>query len=80
LKIFLITILLASILFSLIIGLDLIMGISGLSLHSIIWKAVNPFQVMEPSEYIILFLFLLFFILESIGAYLNKKKGNNSSN
>lgn len=73
-KILLVTGLLAAILLTLIISVDLGMGIS---FKGIIWKAMNPFKVMESAEYIILFLFILFFLIDSFGAYLNKKRQNN---
>ncbi|PFP25813.1 hypothetical protein COJ96_18810 [Bacillus sp. AFS073361] len=70
-KIFFVTCLLATFSVILIVSLDLLMGIS---ISGIIWKAVNPFKVMEPAEYVIIFLFLLFFIIDTFGGYLNKKK------
>jgi hypothetical protein len=46
----------------------------GIDISGIIWKAINPFKVMEPAEYVIIFLFLLFFVIDTFGGYLNKKK------
>lgn len=74
LKLFLVTILLGVFVAALIIGIDFLMGNR---FPGVIWKALNPFRVMEIAEYIILFLFILFFVIDSIGAYLNKKKQNN---
>lgn len=73
-KLFLVSMLLAVGLFSVIIMLDLLMGISP---KGIILKATNPFRVMEKAEYFILFLFLLVYIFDIIGGYLNKKQENN---
>ncbi|MEH7336527.1 hypothetical protein V7161_28270 [Neobacillus drentensis] len=73
-KIILVTGLLAAMLITLIIGIDVIMGVR---LSGVFWKATNPFRVMEPAEYIILILFILFFFIDSIGSYLNKKRQNN---
>lgn len=73
-KLFLVSMLLAVGLFSVIIVLDLLMCISP---KGIILKATNPFRVMEKAEYFILFLFLLVYIFDIIGGYLNKKQENN---
>lgn len=73
-KLFLVSMLLAVGLFSVIIALDLLMGISP---KGIIIKAINPFRVMEKAEYFILFLFFLVYIFDIIGGYLNKKHENN---
>ncbi|WHY69242.1 hypothetical protein [Neobacillus sp. SuZ13] len=70
-KIFFVTGLLATFSVILIVSLDLMMGIG---ISGIIWKAINPFKVMEPAEYVIIFLFLLFFVIDTFGSYLNKKK------
>jgi hypothetical protein len=76
LKIFFVTSLLAIFSALLIISLDLIMG---MSITGIVWKAINPFRVMEPAEYVIIFLFFAFFVIDTFGAYLNKKKENSSN-
>jgi hypothetical protein len=73
LKLFLVTVLLAISLLALIISLDLIMGVR---FRGVIWKALNPFQVMETAEYIIILLFILGFLIGTIGSYLKKKKGD----
>ncbi|MFB5195774.1 hypothetical protein ACE198_12730 [Neobacillus sp. KR4-4] len=70
-KIFFVTCLLATFSVILIVSLDLLMGIG---FSGIIWKAINPFKVMEPAEYVIIFLFLLFFVIDTFSGYLNKKK------
>jgi hypothetical protein len=49
----------------------------GLSFSGIIWKAINPFRVMEAAEYIIVILFILFFLIDTLGSHLNKKKKEN---
>ncbi|SMQ76054.1 hypothetical protein SAMN05444673_2638 [Bacillus sp. OV166] len=76
LKILFVTTLLAAFSLILIISLDLLMGIS---ISGIFWKALNPFRVMETAEYIIILLFILFYVIDSIGAFLNRKKGNSSN-
>ncbi|WP_144549898.1 hypothetical protein [Bacillus sp. X1(2014)] len=70
-KIFFVSGLLATFSVILIVSLDLLMGIG---IPGIIWKAINPFKVMEPAEYVIIFLFLLFYVIDTFGSYLNKKK------
>jgi hypothetical protein len=64
-------ILLSGMLFLTIFTLDLF---SGASIQTLIWKTINPFRVMEPAEYVIIFLFGLFFFIDIIGSYLNKNK------
>lgn len=76
LKIFFVTSLVAIFSALLIISLDLLMGIS---ITGIFWKAINPFRVMEPAEYVIIFLFFAFYVIDTFGSYLNKKKGNSSN-
>jgi uncharacterized membrane protein len=76
LKLLFVMVLLTSSLFVLIISIDLVMGIK---FQGIISKALNPFRVMETAEYIILIFFILFFVANLIGAYLNKKRDDNSS-
>jgi hypothetical protein len=76
LKIFIVTILLAGSSTLLIIALDLGMGIS---MKGIIWKAINPFRVMEAAEYIIILLFGLFFLIDSFIGNVSKKKEDSSN-
>ena len=58
--------------------IDLIMGVK---FQGIITKTLNPFRVMEPAEYIILFLFILIFIIKIIGTFIKRKRaGSPSSN
>lgn len=75
-KLFFVMVLLAISLFGLIISLDLIIGVK---FQGIIAKALNPFRVMETAEYIILLFFFLFFVIDLIGVFLNKKRDANSS-
>ena len=75
-KIFFITCLLAIFSTILIISLDLLMGIQ---FSGIIWKAINPFRVMEPAEYIIILLCILFYFIDTFGAYIKKKKEKRES-
>jgi hypothetical protein len=70
-KLILVTSLLSFGLFSVIIAIDFLMG---LTKKSIITTALNPFKVMETTEYFILFLLFLVFIVDMIGFYLNKKR------
>jgi len=76
LKLFMVTILLACGLLVMIISLDLIMGEK---FPGIIWKAVNPFRVMEPAEYLIVFLFFFFFFSRKMWLFLKKRESSNSS-
>jgi hypothetical protein len=75
-KIIIVTALLAICSASLIISLDLVMGES---ISGIFWKAINPFRVMEAAEYIIILLFILFFIFQTISEYIKKKKEDTSN-
>jgi uncharacterized membrane protein len=75
LKLLLVTMLLGTGLFSLIASIDYVL--MGISANGIIAKAVNPFQVMENAEYLVLFIFFLFYIFDIVGAYLNKRKKSN---
>ncbi|MEH7417550.1 hypothetical protein V7266_19985, partial [Neobacillus drentensis] len=63
--------LLAGGMLGLIILLDFIMGTPP---NLLIWKAINPFRVMEPAEYVIVFLFALFFCIRLLRSFLKKKK------
>lgn len=62
-------------LLSLIILIDLIMGTSP---SRVLWKALNPFRVMEPAEYVIVLLFSLFFCLRLLQAFLKKRRQRDS--
>jgi len=75
LKLFMVTILLACGLLVMIISLDLIMGVK---FPGIIWKAVNPFRVMEPAEYLIIFLFFFLFLSRKMWLFLKKRESSNS--
>jgi hypothetical protein len=61
---------------SLIILIDFIMGTEP---KLLIWKALNPFRVMEPAEYVIVFLFALFFCIRLVRSFLKKKKKQSES-
>ncbi|ETI67722.1 hypothetical protein BAVI_16182 [Neobacillus vireti LMG 21834] len=76
-KLFIVTISLALALLCLIIGLDILMGIPK---RGIIWKAITPFRVMEPAEYIIVTLFFLFFFIKAIMSFLKKRKSSSTPN
>lgn len=71
LKILFVTCLLAIASTILIISLDLLMGVQ---ISGIFWKAINPFRVMEPAEYIIILLCIMVYFVDTFGAYLKKKK------
>lgn len=75
-KLLFVSMLLAVFSFSLIIGLDLLMG---RSLNDVLKNSLNPFRVMMPSEYLILIFFILFFLIDVFRDYLSKKKGDNST-
>ncbi|WML27011.1 hypothetical protein [Neobacillus sp. OS1-33] len=70
-KILFVTCLLAIASTILIISLDLLMGVQ---ISGIFWKAINPFRVMEPAEYIIILLCIMVYFVDTFGAYLKKKK------
>jgi hypothetical protein len=46
----------------------------GMQISGIIWKAINPFRVMEPAEYIIISLFILIYFVDTFGSYIKKKR------
>lgn len=78
LKILFVTCLLAIASTILIISLDLLMGVQ---ISGIFWKAINPFRVMEPAEYIIILLCIMVYFVDTFGAYLKKKnEKENPSN
>jgi len=60
----------------LIILLDFIMGTEP---KLLIWKALNPFRVMEPAEYVIVFLFALFFCIRMVKFFLKKMRKQHES-
>ncbi|ULT59145.1 hypothetical protein L1999_11735 [Neobacillus drentensis] len=60
----------------LIILLDFIMGTEP---KLLIWKALNPFRVMEPAEYVIVFLFALFFSIRLFQSFLKKMRKQRES-
>lgn len=77
LKLFFITILLAVCLLSLIIVMDYWTGLA--HQDDFIWKAINPFRVMEPAEYIIILFFIFIFIKNSILSFIKRKKQKSSN-
>jgi hypothetical protein len=76
-KVLIAIMLMAGMLFGIIFSLDVI---GGASLKGLVWKSINPLRVMEPAEYIIIFLFLFFFCIDILGSYLNSKKNKNPTN
>ncbi len=75
-KEFLVVLLLAGGLLSLIICLDYIMGTSP---QGLVWKALNPFRVMDAAEYLIVLLFVLIFVIKIFGSYIKKKRQGQSN-
>ncbi len=74
-KILGITVLLAITLLMMIITLDLLMG---QPFSGIIWKAANPFKVMEPAEYVIILILIIALLLKSIKSFINNRKGKDA--
>ncbi|MDR6123831.1 putative membrane protein [Bacillus sp. SLBN-46] len=57
--------------------LDLLMGTEP---RKLIWKAINPFKVMEAAEYIIIVFFGISIMIKALRYYIKKKKSNQPSN
>jgi hypothetical protein len=66
-----VTLLLASVLFALIVMIDLLMGTK---ISYLLKKESNPFQVMEPAEYAMLYLLLFCIVGYAIFSFLKKLK------
>lgn len=75
-KVLFTTILIAIFLFSLIILLDLIMGFS---IKEVLWKAWDPFRVMDPAETAIIFLMVTLYALRTVVNFIKKKKNKNQT-
>ncbi|EKN65712.1 hypothetical protein BABA_19006 [Neobacillus bataviensis LMG 21833] len=75
-KQFFVAVLLAFGMLSFMVLLDLKLGVAP---KGIIWKTINPFRVMEPAEYIILFLFILFFLIQALFSFIKKKQQGNQA-
>jgi hypothetical protein len=60
----------------LIVLMDLLMGHK---FSDVLKKGINPFQVMEPGEYVIVILFIFYIVIKS-GYSTLKKKSAESSN
>jgi hypothetical protein len=71
LKLLFVTLLLAFALFALIIMIDLFMGTK---ISYLITKESNPFQVMEPAEFTMLYLLLFCTVAFAIFSFLKKRK------
>jgi hypothetical protein len=76
LKVLIASTLMAGSLFSLIVLIDMLMGHN---FSDVIKKSLNPFQVMEPGEYVIVILFIFYIAIKS-GYSILKKKSAESSN
>jgi len=60
------------------LSIDII--IQGNDFSQALYKAINPFRVMEVSELFVLFLLLSLFVVESLYLYIKKKsKATNQS-
>jgi hypothetical protein len=70
-KVIMVVFILAGGLLGLIILLDFLMGTKP---NLLIGKALDPFRVMEPAEYVIILLFGLFFCIRLLQSFLKKKK------
>lgn len=71
-----VTLLLAASVFLLLSGLDLILGIK---LSQILAKEMNPFRVMDPTEYVLLILLALFLAIQIFNSIRKKKQKGNAS-
>lgn len=74
-KVFFVTMILGIGIFTLIISIDLLMGTK---IDQLPQKEINPFQVMEPAEYFLIFLVAFFIVLNIIISFFKKKKGAKS--
>ncbi len=70
-KLFLVSVLLAAGLLILIILLDMLMGVDP---SKVVWKAINPFRVIEPAEMVIILIFVSVFLIDSFITYRKQKK------
>ncbi len=61
-------------LMSLVIGLDLVIGID---IKAALKNAFNPFRVMEPVELFVLSFFVVMFFAEAFIMWISKKKNTN---
>ncbi|MDR4946885.1 hypothetical protein [Neobacillus cucumis] len=59
----------------LIIFLDILLGTEPKRLFG---KALNPFRVMEPAEYVIVFFFAFFLAVSLVKSFLKKRKKQNN--
>jgi len=75
-KILLVTFILSVTVLLLIMSLDLIMGSK---LNEVFWKASNPFRVMEPSEYAVVFMFIISLGIYYLKTFLTKKKNRDNT-
>lgn len=71
LKQLLVSFLIAGGLMGMISFLDVLLGTEP---RKLIWKAINPFKVMEAAEYMIIAFFSIAFMIKSFRYYLKKKK------
>ena len=52
--------------------------IMGFELKNAIFNAFNPFRVMDTSEFVVFFFFILVFLIQSITTYVFKKEEKES--
>jgi uncharacterized membrane protein YwaF len=76
-KILFVTFLLASTLFSLIVTIDLFMGTK---INYLFIKETNPFQVMEPAEYALIFILATSVLVTAVISFLKKRKKKSQGN
>lgn len=77
LKLIVVVALLAFSLFLLITLMDLLAG--GKPVYEI-WRTTNPFVVMEMSEYVVIFIFILIVAIQFFIAFLKKRKKSSLPN
>jgi high-affinity nickel permease len=77
LKQILVSFVIAAGLMGMIAFLDLVMGTEP---RKLLWKAINPFKVMEAAEYIIIVFFSVSIMIKALRYYIKKKKSNQPSN
>ncbi len=76
LKLLLVSSLLTVSLLLLVVIIDLLMGIH---LSEVMKEAINPFRVMEPGEYVVVILFILYIVIKSVYSILKKKYAETSN-
>jgi hypothetical protein len=70
-KLLFVILLLSTTLFSLIVTIDLFMGTK---INYLLIKEMNPFQVMEPAEYALIFILSSSVLVATIISFIKKQK------